>query len=91
MITLYRVDDGQNMHRFYHMRVEQTLFGGWALIREWGRIGSRRGQTLEEWFDDAEPAEVALRKLEATKRRKGYNAAIGAREAPRSQGYHHES
>lgn len=79
MITLYRVDDGRNMHRFYHLRVEQTLFGGWALIREWGRIGSRRGQTLEEWFDDAEPAEVALRKLEATKRRKGYGTAIGAR------------
>jgi predicted DNA-binding WGR domain protein len=78
MITLYRVDDSQNMHRFYHLRVEQTLFGGWALIREWGRIGSRRGQTLEEWFDDAEPAEVALLKLEATKRRKGYGTAIRA-------------
>jgi predicted DNA-binding WGR domain protein len=75
MITLYRVDDGQNMHRFYHLRVEQTLFGGWALIREWGRIGSRRGQTLEEWFDRAEPAEAALRKLESVKRRKGYYAA----------------
>ncbi|PHR80837.1 WGR domain-containing protein [Henriciella sp.] len=73
MITLYRVDDGQNMHRFYHMRVEQTLFGGWALIREWGRIGNRRGQTLEEWFDGAEPAEAALWKLEAAKRSRGYN------------------
>lgn len=78
MITLYRVDDGQNMHRFYHLRVEQTLFGGWALIREWGRIGSRRGQTLEEWFDDAEPAEVALQKLESAKRRKGYTLGRGA-------------
>ena len=79
MITLYRVDEGQNMHRFYHLRVEQTLFGGWALIREWGRIGSRRGQTLEEWFDTAEPAQAALRKLEATKRRRGYDPTIGAR------------
>jgi len=60
------------MRRFYHLRVERTLFGGWALIREWGRIGSRRGQTLEEWFDDAEPAEAALWKLENAKRRKGY-------------------
>jgi predicted DNA-binding WGR domain protein len=79
MITLYRVDDGRNMHRFYHLRVEQTLFGEWALIREWGRNGSRNGQTLEEWFDRAEPAEAALRKLEAAKRRKGYGTAIGAR------------
>ena len=72
MITLYRTNDAQNMHRFYHLRIEQTLFGGWALIREWGRIGSRRGQRLEEWFDHAEPAEVAMRKLEAAKEQRGY-------------------
>jgi len=78
MITLYRVDDGRNMHRFYHLRIERTLFGGWALIREWGRIGSRKGQSLEEWFDRAEPAEAALRKLEATKRRKGYDTSTRA-------------
>lgn len=82
MITLYRVDDDQNMHRFYHLRIEQTLFGGWALIREWGRIGSRRGQSLEEWFDRMEPAEAALRKLEAMKRRRGYGAQSGRGERP---------
>jgi predicted DNA-binding WGR domain protein len=75
MITLYRTDDAQNMHRFYHLRIEQTLFGEWALIREWGRIGSRKGQSLEEWFDDAVPAEAALQKLEAAKRRKGYSSS----------------
>lgn len=74
MITLYRVDDGQNMHRFYHLRVEQTLFGGWAVIREWGRIGSRKGQSLEEWFDAAGPAEAAMQKLASAKQRKGYAA-----------------
>lgn len=75
MITLYRVDDSQNMHRFYHLRIEQTLFGGWALIREWGRIGSRKGQSREEWFDEPAPAETALQKLEAAKRRKGYSSS----------------
>jgi predicted DNA-binding WGR domain protein len=39
MITLYRTDDAQNIHRFYHLRIEQTRFGEWALIRQWGRIG----------------------------------------------------
>jgi len=38
MITLHRVGPDHKIHRFYHIRVEQTLFGGWALIREWGRI-----------------------------------------------------
>lgn len=78
MITLYRTDDARNMHRFYHLRIEQTLFGGWALIREWGRIGNRRGQRLEEWFDEASPAETALQKLEAAKRRKGYSSSGNA-------------
>ncbi|APZ55355.1 WGR domain-containing protein [Salipiger abyssi] len=72
MITLYRVDEDRNMRRFYHLRVERTLFGGWALIREWGRIGSRKGQALEEWFEAAELAEAALQKLESAKRRRGY-------------------
>jgi len=72
MITLYRVDPELNMQRFYHLRTERTLFGGWAVIREWGRIGSRNGQALEEWFDAAEPAELAFQKLEAAKRRRGY-------------------
>ena len=81
MITLYRVDNDQNMHRFYHLRVEQTLFGGWAVIREWGRIGNRKGQTLEEWFEAAEPAKAALQKLAAAKRRKGYASKIGAGES----------
>jgi len=75
MITLYRVDEDRNMRRFYHLRVERTLFGEWALIREWGRIGSRRGQSREEWFEAAPPAEAALRKREAAKRRRGYHAA----------------
>lgn len=88
MITLYRTDDAQNMHRFYHLRIEQTLFGEWALIREWGRIGSRRGQSLEEWFDDAVPAEAALQKLEAAKRRKGYSSSgnFSSRSATMSAG-----
>lgn len=88
MITLYRTDDAQNMHRFYHLRIEQTLFGEWALIREWGRIGNRRGQSLEEWFDDAVPAEAALQKLEAAKRRKGYSSAgnLSSRSAMISAG-----
>jgi predicted DNA-binding WGR domain protein len=30
----------RNQHRFYLLSVQPTLFGGWSLIREWGRIGS---------------------------------------------------
>ena len=73
-IYLERIDQDQNMRRFYQVRIEQTLFGEWALVREWGRIGSRRGQKLEQWFDRRGAAEDAAAKIEAVKRRRGYNS-----------------
>ena len=80
-VYLEKVDPDRYMRRFYQMRIEPTLFGEWALIREWGRIGSRRGQKLEQWFETAAPAEMALRKLEAVKRRRGYGASNQNSEA----------
>ena len=40
MIHLTRTDPARNMARFYTMALQPTLFGEWALLREWGRIGS---------------------------------------------------
>ena len=48
-----------------------TLFDGWALIREWGRIGSR-GQMMIETHSDEDQAVNALMKLARAKQRKGY-------------------
>ena len=39
MIVLTRSDPDLNMHRFYALDVAPTLFGGWVVVREWGRIG----------------------------------------------------
>ena len=38
-VILRRIDAAQNMARFYLLDVQPDLFGGWSLIREWGRIG----------------------------------------------------
>jgi predicted DNA-binding WGR domain protein len=38
-LRLTRYDPGRNMARYYAISVEQTLFGDWALVRDWGRIG----------------------------------------------------
>ena len=42
---LEKVEPKQRMLRFYALHVAPTLFGDWALVREWGRIGVtiRRG------------------------------------------------
>jgi predicted DNA-binding WGR domain protein len=38
LADLERVD--RNMLRFSTIRIAPTLFGEWAVVREWGRIGS---------------------------------------------------
>jgi predicted DNA-binding WGR domain protein len=66
------IDPALNKNRFYSVRVQQTLFGQWAVIREWGRIGSRTGQRLEHWFDDVRSAKAVMDRISAAKRRRGY-------------------
>jgi predicted DNA-binding WGR domain protein len=40
MAFLTRIDPARNMNRFYVVTVTPTLFGDWAVLREWGRRGS---------------------------------------------------
>jgi predicted DNA-binding WGR domain protein len=48
-----------------------TLFGGWDLVRELGRIGSPGTLRLTP-FETLEESERALRRLEKQKRKRGY-------------------
>jgi predicted DNA-binding WGR domain protein len=45
----------KNMNRFYKVIVVETLFGEWALIRQWARIGS--AGTVREWLDTPDQVE----------------------------------
>lgn len=72
IVYLEKVAPEQNMRRFYRVSIAPTLLGEWALIREWGRVGSPRGQRMEEWFGASACATDALARLVAAKRRKGY-------------------
>jgi predicted DNA-binding WGR domain protein len=40
MAFLTRSEPAKNLHRFYVVQLAPTLFGGWTLLREWGRSGS---------------------------------------------------
>jgi predicted DNA-binding WGR domain protein len=68
---LRRIDPSRNMARFYALSIEPSLFGAAALVREWGRIGSR-GRRRIELFGRREEAEAALNRIESRKRRRGY-------------------
>ena len=65
-----RRPDAKQM-RFYTIGITPTLFGDWALIREWGRIG-QAGTVRETWFDDRDEAEQARGLLLRQKQKKGY-------------------
>ena len=68
---LERFDPARNMARFYRVDVARTLFGEWAVISRWGRIGTH-GRSREEWVSSIEEAErVQARQLDR-KRRRGY-------------------
>lgn len=70
-LHLRRIDAARNMRRFYMLSLQPTLFGGVALIRNWGRIGTN-GQAMVETFDADEQARTALGRVERSKRRRGY-------------------
>ena len=73
MVRLYLVrrEPIFNRQRFYTLIVTQTLFGGWALIREWGRIG-HSGTVRETWFETQAQATVATFKILRQKEKRGY-------------------
>lgn len=68
---LVKIDASKNQRRFYNMHLAPTLFGGWSLIREWGRLGS--GGTLRMVpFDTEQEAINELKKIKTAKLKGGY-------------------
>jgi predicted DNA-binding WGR domain protein len=70
-VYLARREPSRNLARFYRMAIVPTLFGGWALWREWGRIGSG-GQVRADQFPNAGAALLALQALVRAKKKRGY-------------------
>src|SRR5271166_4472091 len=74
-VELRRIDSAKNMRRFYRLDIAPDLFGGFLLLKQWGRIGAG-GQIRAERYKSAELAAVALQRHAERKRRRGY-VAIG--------------
>lgn len=70
-VVLERIDAARHMRRFYRLDVQPTLFGEWALVKEWGRIGSG-GTVRSAVFDSEEAAEAARVRQQRMKERRGY-------------------
>jgi predicted DNA-binding WGR domain protein len=70
-VLLERIDRKRNMARFYMLSIEPTLFGGAALVREWGRIGTH-GRRRLDLFESNRAAQAALDILASSKVTRGY-------------------
>jgi predicted DNA-binding WGR domain protein len=62
-----------NQQRFYRIHIIPTLWGSWAMVREWGRIG-HPGTVRETGFESEEVALEAGMKLSQRKKKRGYRA-----------------
>jgi predicted DNA-binding WGR domain protein len=75
MIELRRIDPTQNMRRFYRLDIAPDLFGGFLLMRQWGRIGVQ-GCKIAHRYDTKALATAALQRQAERKRRRGYLEAF---------------
>jgi predicted DNA-binding WGR domain protein len=69
-----RVDRTRNMARYYALAIQPTLFGEAAVVRRWGRIGSRGGEKTDVFATEREAAMHFL-DLARRKRQRGYHPA----------------
>ena len=75
ILVLERVAHDDNIHRYYVLSIEPTLFGDAGLRREWGRIGYHGGSSRLELHADVGTAMEALEGWLERKRGRGYSIA----------------
>jgi len=91
MAYLTRTDPSRNIDRFYIVDVTPTLFGEWAVLREWGRRGSPGTVRLSSYqrrneADTARRARSSAGCSTATDKTQNPSAAVGTR-SPRLGGF----
>ena len=72
-IYLERREPARNIQRFYAIIITPTLFGAWAMVREWGRIG-QPGTVRKMGFATEGEAWAAGERWRRRKVKRGYRA-----------------
>lgn len=75
LISFVKIEDATNCYRFYHLALWPDLFGGWSLVREWGRLGQEGTLRLRFFATEAE-AEAAMREECQRRVRRGYRELL---------------
>jgi predicted DNA-binding WGR domain protein len=64
-IEFARLEPEHNRYRSYRLELTQDLFGNWALVRSWGRIGGTPRTKVEYFvfrFDAKDQAQRIIRR-----------------------------
>lgn len=61
--------------RFYQLAIQQDLFAGWNLIREWGYQGSS-GRMVRTHFDEYAQAQQAMINTRDRQIKRGYHVVF---------------
>ncbi|MCX7560251.1 WGR domain-containing protein [Sulfitobacter sp. F26204] len=64
-------DKKTDLERFYRIEILRGLFDEWALVREWGCIGSK-AQCRTDWFTTEAEAKEARFDVHMKKAKLGY-------------------
>ena len=70
---LVSIDPDRNRYRFYTLAWQPSLFGGGAIVRHWGRIGTK-GQWRAIFFGSREDAQKTVEEI--LRRRMGHGYQV---------------
>ena len=73
----YQVDDWHRQDwlkgtRYYSSELRQNLFGQWVVLRRWGRVHAKRGQSLEHVCESYEEGIQILSAISKRRVQRGY-------------------
>ena len=66
------VDATKNRYRFYSLSWQPALWGGGALVRCWGRIGTK-GRSLAIFYQDRAGAQQLVEQIVKRRLQRGYH------------------
>jgi predicted DNA-binding WGR domain protein len=67
-----KVNQDLNLHRWYVIAWGPTLFGSWAVVRTWGRLGTNRPRQRVDEFNTPEEATTEAAAQIQRREKRGY-------------------
>lgn len=74
-MTFYKLSPKKNQYRWYRAQIVLGLFGDWAVVCEWGRIG-QDGKKISLWFSSEDSAKDKYQDIIKKRISRGYSTDV---------------